>query len=641
MAINISIDITQNSQNIANNTSNVTVKVTASWTYGSYNKNSKSGWLKIDGTTYDFTSSFNTGQSTSGSQVLFTKTVNVTHAADGKKTLSCSASYTSGVSSGTVTASNSKTLTTIPRASSLTVDDGTLGTELSLTINRAEDTFKHTITYKCGTASGTVGTGLGTSAKWNTSNGNTLNLASQNKTGTTVSVTFTLTTYSGSTAIGTSTKSIAMSIPTTVVPSISAITLSEASSTVPSTYGYVKDYSKLKIVTTAAGVYGSTIKSIAVVYDSVTYSGGTVTTNVLRQTGTRTVSVTVTDSRGRKKTDTRTVNVQAYSKPVINSFTVVRCNADGSLNEQGEYMLVSYNASITALGNKNEKSFTIRYKKSSETNYTSKAISSTAYSVNSTTVIPANSGSSYNVSFDVKDHFATVTKTLILQSAFTILNFKADGTGVGAGKVSEEPNLWDFGFPVRFNKAVNSTHTDMAYRQIHGTSGAHIAFGVGGGGINRGIYDYTQDKWLVKYDGNNTSIADSAHLYTYGKNKLLATPNLYMTADQTVTLSESISAQPHGIVLVFSRFNPETQEVQSHNFNYHFIPKAMIGSLGGGTYGSSFIMATSNFALAASKYLYFTDTTIKGHESNTAVGTAASGIKYNNNTFVLRYVIGV
>ena len=34
MAVSISLAITQNSQNVANNTSNVTVSVTAKWTYG-------------------------------------------------------------------------------------------------------------------------------------------------------------------------------------------------------------------------------------------------------------------------------------------------------------------------------------------------------------------------------------------------------------------------------------------------------------------------------------------------------------------------------------------------------------------------------------------------------------------------------
>lgn len=122
MAVSLSLTITQNSQSKANNTSNITVNVIASWTYGSNNRQSPapSGWLKIDGTQYNFSNTFNDSVTTSGSKTLFTKTVNVEHKADGKKTVSCSASFATGVSSGTITASASKVLTQIPRAASIT-----------------------------------------------------------------------------------------------------------------------------------------------------------------------------------------------------------------------------------------------------------------------------------------------------------------------------------------------------------------------------------------------------------------------------------------------------------------------------------------------------------------------------------------
>ena len=120
MAVSIVIDITQNSQSVANNTTNVTVKVNAKWTGGSYNLLEKSGSCTIDGTKYTFTSPFNTGRTTSGSCNLYTKTLNITHVSDGTKTLYVSASYTSGVSSGTVVASTGVNLTTIPRKSTLT-----------------------------------------------------------------------------------------------------------------------------------------------------------------------------------------------------------------------------------------------------------------------------------------------------------------------------------------------------------------------------------------------------------------------------------------------------------------------------------------------------------------------------------------
>ena len=122
MAVSLSLTITQNSQSKANNTSNITVNVIASWTYSSNNRQSPapSGWVKIDGTQYNFSNTFNDNVTSSGNKTLFTKTVNVEHNADGSKTVSCNASFATGVSSGTITASASKALTQIPREASIT-----------------------------------------------------------------------------------------------------------------------------------------------------------------------------------------------------------------------------------------------------------------------------------------------------------------------------------------------------------------------------------------------------------------------------------------------------------------------------------------------------------------------------------------
>ena len=123
MAVKLSLSCTQNSQNIANNTSNVTVKATASWTYGSWNEYQKPGYIIIDGVKYEFKSNFNPNATTSGSKVLYSKTVDVKHNVDGSKTLAYSGSYTTGVSSGTITASGSKVLTKIPRQATITAAD--------------------------------------------------------------------------------------------------------------------------------------------------------------------------------------------------------------------------------------------------------------------------------------------------------------------------------------------------------------------------------------------------------------------------------------------------------------------------------------------------------------------------------------
>lgn len=122
MGVTLGITITQNSQSIEDNKSNVTVSVYCSWTNGSYNtqqivigKPSASGWLKIDGEQYDFRSTFNDNRTTTGSKTLFSKTLDVAHDAEGKKTIYCSAYFATGVSSGNITASDTQALTTIPR----------------------------------------------------------------------------------------------------------------------------------------------------------------------------------------------------------------------------------------------------------------------------------------------------------------------------------------------------------------------------------------------------------------------------------------------------------------------------------------------------------------------------------------------
>jgi hypothetical protein len=218
MAVSISLSITQNSQSIANNTSNVTVKVTAKWTYGSFNRNDPSGSCTINGTKYTFTSDFNASQTTSGSQTIFSKTLNIAHGSDGKKTLSCSASYATGVSSGTVTASASKTLTTIPRKSTMSVGNGTLGTAQTLTVTRKSTSFTHTIVATCGSASTTICT---KSTSTSISFTPPIAWSSQNTTGTSVSVKYTITTYSGSTSVGSNSYTVSCVIPSSVKPSCS------------------------------------------------------------------------------------------------------------------------------------------------------------------------------------------------------------------------------------------------------------------------------------------------------------------------------------------------------------------------------------------------------------------------------------
>ena len=120
-------------------------------------------------------------------------------------------------------------------------------------------------------------------------------------------------------------------------------------------------------------------------------------------------------------------------------------------------------------------------------------------------------------------------------------------------------------------------------------------------------------------------------------NKVLWTGAYFMIATQTITLSESISAQNKGIVLCWSAYENET--AQDYDWVYHFVPKWHISVSNGS--GVDFFLSTLN--TAGHKYLYISDTSIRGYASNSsssATGTN-SKIVFKNNYWALRAVIGV
>lgn len=439
MAVSLGLSITQNSQSIANNTSNITVSVIAYWTNGSWNGTAKPGTLAIDGTTYDFSSSFNTGHSNTGSQTIYTKTVDVSHSTDGTKTVACSASFITGVSSGTVYTSASKTLTTIPRKSSLTVSNGTLGTELTLTINRHSSTFSHRIRYSCGTESAYLTTDAidGTSVTWTPP----ISLASQNTSSTAVSIAFTLYTYDeNGVELGTDTAAITCEIPSSVVPTVS-IAASDASGYLTTYDGYLQNLSKISVTITAAGIYGSTIKAYNTSADGKTYTTSSFITDPISGSGELTITATVSDTRGRTATASTTITVIAYSAPKITAIDIYRSGASGTATSNGAYLTVKFSGSVTSINSKNTAKYVVQYKKANDTSYTSEELAGYAnvYSViDGMYTFAADTSSTYDIIFTATDAFNSAQRSGSGGTVSKLLSFLAKGLGIAFGKVAEK-----------------------------------------------------------------------------------------------------------------------------------------------------------------------------------------------------------
>lgn len=194
-------------------------------------------------------------------------------------------------------------------------------------------------------------------------------------------------------------------------------------------------------------------------------------------------------------------------------------------------------------------------------------------------------------------------------------------------------NLSDIKLNEGNNYSVSTTVTGLDYEKTY-VFQAHIA------DILYTIYsaDYIAVSKPI-FDWSAFDFNFNVPVYVQGKkiggdNTILWSGNDIMAANAVLELAEAVSAQTHGIVLIFSNASGDV------SWNSAYIPKEMVNYYNGG--GHTFLMAiNAGLSTFGAKYLYISDTSISGHATNQESGVSASNIKFSNANYVLRYVIGV
>ena len=328
---------------------------------------------------------------------------------------------------------------TQPSLSAATVE---MGKSVTINTPAVNNAYRHTLRYSFGSASGTIATGIASSVSWTLP----VSLANQIPSATTGSGTIYCDTYSGSTLLGTKSVSITLTVPGSVVPSAGTLSATLAEDT-SGTGLYVKGMGKAKLTLSgASGAYGSSITSYTITGGGWTATNGALTTGTLASAGNITFTATVTDSRGRKASTTRAINVIDYTKPGVAVCDVYRCDADGNRKKAGTYFAVEINASYSAITG-NILNITARYKKQSESSY------GTAANVtnNGKTVIGGgNIGASttYDVLVTVGDKYNSLLIQRTLSTKSVLQSFKRSA-GAAIGKVAELANWLDIAWHTR------------------------------------------------------------------------------------------------------------------------------------------------------------------------------------------------
>ena len=396
--------------------------------------------------------------STTGWYKLGSKSITVSHNADGTGSVTLSAEWDCGWDSAYtprhLALSETVTLTTIPRASSVSAIGDTLGQAVAITISRASSSFTHRLYYSCGSISWAgIASDVDTSYIWTPP----VSLAAQAPNASAVVLSVIAETYNGSTYIGVSSVQMTLAVPSSVVPTLSVATSDPTK--VSATYGgYVQLRSKLKVDLTASGAQGSTIKAHSIkLGDFYAVSSASGTTDYLPTAGALTLTCTVTDSRGRTATETQTITVLAYSKPTISDIAAARCNQDGTANRMGDYGKVTFSGAITALSNKNTAAYAVQYREVG-TEIWSNAGSAAAgdYApAGAYVVFAADKNKRYEVRVVATDAFGAIGSAVRdLPASYALLHHAKHLLSMGIGRLCDKANALQVGLKAYFDEDV-------------------------------------------------------------------------------------------------------------------------------------------------------------------------------------------
>lgn len=237
--------------------------------------------------------------------------------------------------------------------------------------------------------------------------------------------TIQLVTKSGTTQIGNA-STCTCTISTTQSasgPTISGFTFADTYATTTAITGndqvLIQGYSKLTVTPgTATAKNGASIVSYSAVCSGVTKSnttGAALALGEIGTSGTRDITLTVTDSRGYTASVTKSVTVVAYSKPKVNSASLRRTN---DIETEMQLVFDGSISPITVGGTQKNSLLYVRYryKLTSATSYNtytsilgSVTANGTGFSFSNLELCNLNSESSYDFHLQIRDKLDSLT----------------------------------------------------------------------------------------------------------------------------------------------------------------------------------------------------------------------------------------
>ena len=544
MGVSQNLTVTQKNRDFAGNFSKVRIRWTSTQSGSSWNGYNRTAYYYVSvngGAEKKYSVKYTLPQNTTNT--ILDTTIVVPHRADGTASVKVRTWMDTDISVGIIQKSQTVTLMSIPRATTPTFSttSAEMGSSVTVNLKRAADSFTHTLTYSFGKASGTIGTGIGTSAVWSIPS----DLAAQIPNAVSGTCVITCKTYNGSVLIGTKTANLTLKIPSSVVPVINSVSITEGAEQLKNHFTvFVQNNSVLAVSVNAVGAAGSNITKVETKIQDVIYSGTSFVSALLTVAGDITVNTTVTDSRGRTTTATNTIAVAEYDFPTIYSMSARRIDTSGNESEDGERVSVRIHYSTSNIDNQNgehenPRTYKLQYRRSDETEFTTfesgeaSLIHFQTHAYKSAPII--SSDYSYVIRLEVADFFKTTVCDVEIPTAYTLMDFNSSGKGVAFGKVSEKDGV-EVNMDTDFLKGVNVY--SINFRKKDGTLTSKVTSSGNGDGLNIIIYgsDGATKELTVFKDGGIT----------------LPIEETFFTAETDVTINRSTVSRQGNIVLFYA-----------------------------------------------------------------------------------------
>lgn len=360
----------------------------------------------------------------------------------------------------------------------------------------------------------------------------------------------------------------------------------------------------------------------------------------------------------------------AYVRPRITGLSGARCSVtdDGiTVSEEGTNALISFDyecdqalSSIVIAWESVLNSGSVNADVSEQSGHISLAVGENSLSTDVT----------YMIRITVTDANGYNSVTTTLNGLLLAIDVLPENKGISFGKPAELEDHADFNYtiyprkgfknvPIEEDTDLNTLLTPNTYVSEDKVASTYINCPVTGGTFKMDVssggmegqvhqtltYTSKTDFKIYErhyYGGDWPKDSNGKYIwkcvYAVAGNVLWdgGTTGMFMSADQSFTLSQPISEQPHGISLIFSRYDATNGEARNEQLVDYTVAKRTVSLLSGSGHSIPIFTPWGNSV----KYLYIYDTQITGNVNNNKETLTVDGITYSNKNYVLRYVIG-